>query len=193
MTSICDGCKEEASTYSVKIPGRGSVRLCVFLAGQKRAQIRPECFAKLFVENCILCTKPHGYDFRPSSYGYSFTPLCKDCLLAAQRGMELEKKPYALHRHAVISDDDLTRVLAEALGSTLESTGYCELPVIGGKEYGYIVQLTEKAKESLVSFVDSLNRKVKEKVARGKQEGHALLVGLASGEYTIDQYDSRKP
>lgn len=194
-TTPCAGCgSQESYTAQCSIPGTDQkpIYVCAAQRGRHRGAIKLECFAKAFAEKCILCGKEHGHRLDNYSAVRSFSFACDACTSRSRLSSDTEM--FIVGRD-ILRREELIRHLVHALGG--QTTDYKTPWTVPSSspswicpaDIGYVVSLTAERAEHLRKFLTSMRKEWDDSVRYAKEQGRSLLAGLASGDYTIKEFD----
>jgi len=210
MMKACDGCgKESDNTITLDdAEGNTVARVC---PGRTYSRPSEACISKVIVKRskdpkCLVCGEGSLY-----FSGAPLRPICRECdgLISQVKGERAARETYALPRFKIFGDplpgnshidydtiaDAFTRAIAGDV--RIDSGGESILPMRGFDSLNSgdsRVRLTPAQAEGVRDFVKAFAELVTKVAEAGRAAGGALLVQLARGEVSIDDFnDGQKP
>lgn len=202
--STCVGC---GRPYMVKVevPGRPESEELPFCRGRRRVEPKPEC-VRAYLEKgipCVGCGEKLDYNNAiryPSRADARMRPICRHCdvLLtdARKKVTEEDQAWYGIHSFEAFRGIGNYGTLCRLFGKVLGDTGKCFIdhePLLEHKadNTGDVwVLLPSWQAQAAKAFLEALQAAVDGEKAEAKQEGHSMLVRLARGEISVDDYNS---
>lgn len=211
---ICDGCEKQSDNLIALDDSQGNTiaRVC---HGRTYSRPSEACIGKAILRRarkskCLICGTENGLYFS----GVALRPICKECelLIAQVKGEKSARETYGLPKFKMFGNplpmnshidyDTIAHAFTKALAGDVRLPGFANgssiLPpknsldsLNGGDAW---VRLTPAQADGVREFVTAFAELVEKVEAAGKEAGGALLVQLARGEVSIDDYnDGQKP